>query len=362
MIEDAHRIFNYLPIEYKTKIESDYVAFLWEAFTANYEKENYQFAYIAYHMLFMCFVYFQLTKIYLNTPDSIKKILIFTKNAQDAVDHYENKSKEALAKKSIIPHFDPFSLARESESTIVGLFISIGCEREAIKRFKKLVDERNNVAHANGNINFSAQSSLNEKIEEVLNCIDHIHQKNQTIIQDCTKKFLLSSSDPVENEYMDTEDQVREIFIRKNYLSPFDLYQASKYPVEEFIDEEGYTYINELALSISILYSLPKYEAVVSLARSAVEHGMESAVWDEQNHKIILMEVPGENGPVTFTSYEDLEKCLIECANTVFWANSPHYPEEEFPLEFEAKDQVYNVLVDYDDKLDQIFVDEGLDE
>ena len=42
MIEDAQRIFDYLPQEYKTQIESEYIDFLWDAFSVNYEKEKYE--------------------------------------------------------------------------------------------------------------------------------------------------------------------------------------------------------------------------------------------------------------------------------------------------------------------------------
>ncbi len=361
MILDAHRIFDYLPIEYKTKIESDYVAFLWDTFSVNYEKEKFQFAYIAYHMLFMCFVYFQLTKIYLNIPDDIRRILIFTRDAQTAVDTYEQRMNEAIARKGTIPHFDPFSLSRENESTIVGLFVSIGCKRETIKRLKKLVRDRNEVAHSNGNINFSVQSSLDEKIEEILDCIDEIHQNTRSTIHDCTKRFLMDSTNPDENEYSIAEDQVREIFIRNKYLSPLDLLLASKFPIEELEEMEGYSYIEELALSISVLNSLPEYEAVVRMARGAVEDSMESAVWDEQNHKVTLMMVPGENRSMTFTTFVKLEECLIEVAKLVYWDNSPHEPGEEFPLSFDAGSIVNNVLSNYEDQLASFFLENAED-
>jgi len=351
MIEDAQRIFDYLPVEYKTQIESGYVDFLWDAFTTTYENQKYQFAYIAYHMLFMCFVYFQLTKIYLNIPEDIKKVLIFTGKAQSAVDNYEQKLKEAEAKKQTASHFDPFSLSGENERTIVGLFVSIGCDRNTIKRLRDLVDERNSVAHSNGNINFSVQSSLDEKIDEIIDCIDHIHQNTLSTIIDCVKRFLVESSNPEENEYSLAEDQVREIFIRKNYLSTLDLIQARNFPIEELENEEGYLYILELARSISVLYSLPEYDHVWNLALTAVQCAMESAIWEKSSHSVTLTDVPGESEPKTFKSFAELEECLVDCAKLVFHTNSPHSPEEEFPLAFEANSVVDQVLNGYDEQI-----------
>ncbi len=134
MIEDAQRIFDYLPLEYKTQSESDYITFLWDAFTVNYEKEKYQFAYIAYHMIFMSYVYFQLAKIYQNKPEDIKNMMVFTGQALQQVEDHEKKVRESTS--SYPPEFNPFSLSLEQERSIIGLFISIGCEREIIKRMK----------------------------------------------------------------------------------------------------------------------------------------------------------------------------------------------------------------------------------
>lgn len=63
MMEEAYQIFSYLPLRYKNDEEAGYVRYLWKAFGSNYENELYQFAYMSYHMLFMCFVYFTIWKI-----------------------------------------------------------------------------------------------------------------------------------------------------------------------------------------------------------------------------------------------------------------------------------------------------------
>jgi len=60
MNEYSFQILNYLLYLYKTTQEEEYINFLWDAFSVNYEKEKYQFAFIGYHMLFMSFVYFSI--------------------------------------------------------------------------------------------------------------------------------------------------------------------------------------------------------------------------------------------------------------------------------------------------------------
>jgi hypothetical protein len=351
MIEDAQRIFEYLPQKYKTQTESDYVAFLWEAFTINYEKEKYQFAYFAYHMLFMCLVYFQLAKIYLNSPDDIKKMLIFTGKAQTAVDNYENKLKKAKENNLPPPNFDPFSLAVEYERSIVGLFITIGCDRESIKRLRAIVDERNAIAHSNGNINFRNQESLDEKIQELLGCISHIHENSRSIITACTEKFLLASANPDENEYFDENDQVRELFARGNYLSSQDIVVACEFPIEQFKDNDNYQFIDKLHQSILELNVYDEYEYNWIKTRQAVEYAMESAKWDDETKTITLMDVPGSNKTELISNRTELNLCLSECADLVFETNRPEGNE----IPFEAESVVDDILSNYDDRLSSFF-------
>jgi hypothetical protein len=83
MNEDSFQILNYLPYLYKTTQEEEYINFLWDVFYTNYEKEKYQFAFIAYHMLFMSFVYFSIWKIKINREKDFTKALIgFSKDCE----------------------------------------------------------------------------------------------------------------------------------------------------------------------------------------------------------------------------------------------------------------------------------------
>ena len=47
----------------KTRSEQEYIEFLWDAFESNYTHGKYQFAFLAYHMLTMSFVYFNIWQI-----------------------------------------------------------------------------------------------------------------------------------------------------------------------------------------------------------------------------------------------------------------------------------------------------------
>ena len=62
-MDEATELANYLPLSFKTRSEQDYIRFLWEAFESNCENGKYQFAFLAYHMLTMSFVYFNVWQI-----------------------------------------------------------------------------------------------------------------------------------------------------------------------------------------------------------------------------------------------------------------------------------------------------------
>src|SRR5438477_346988 len=85
-MEEAFELENYLPLSYKSEAERDYIAFLWDAFRTNYEHEKYQFAFLAYHMLTMSFVYFNIWQIRQNRPkDFAKATYGFTKDNEDTL-------------------------------------------------------------------------------------------------------------------------------------------------------------------------------------------------------------------------------------------------------------------------------------
>lgn len=75
-MEEAVELGNYLPLSFKTPKEQEYIEFLWDAFETNYTHGKYQFAFLAYHMLMMSFVYFHIWQIKQTDPGEFEKALI----------------------------------------------------------------------------------------------------------------------------------------------------------------------------------------------------------------------------------------------------------------------------------------------
>lgn len=57
-MDDALAILDYLPLSYRNKDEERYIGFLWESFASNYEIGKYEFANLAFHLLYMSYICF----------------------------------------------------------------------------------------------------------------------------------------------------------------------------------------------------------------------------------------------------------------------------------------------------------------
>lgn len=207
-MEEAAELANYLPISFKTPKEQEYIEFLWDAFETNYTHGKYQFAFLAFHMLTMSFVYFNIWQIGQTEPEDFGKGLIgFGKEIE----------------KSLLEANSPFVFSTVNERSILRLLKLIACDNVKIGTYAKLVDDRNETAHPNGNIFFSTEAALGKKIAEILRIVDEIQRHSKPVIERCYLEFLKQSSDPEEREYADAADQIREVLIHQNYLSQKDI-------------------------------------------------------------------------------------------------------------------------------------------
>jgi len=208
MNEDAYKIHGFMPYLFKTEQEQEYIDFLWDSFQSNYKNQKYQFAFIAYHMLFMSSVYFLIWKLKKRKPEDFKKALIgFSKEV-------ENNFLQATS---------PFTFSEVNESQVFRFFKLLQCDNSKIGNYVKIVHDRNSIAHSNGVIFFNAQQSADEKISEILRCIEEINEHAKHMIDNIFKEFLENNWNPDGREFSDPEEQTAEILVRDNYLSKEDI-------------------------------------------------------------------------------------------------------------------------------------------
>jgi len=241
-MDEALYLHCYLPLSYKTESERDYIAFLWDAFETNYTHGKYQFAFLAYHMLTMSFVYFNIWQIRRARKDDFDKGLIgFSRDVE----------KDLLNAKT------PFGFSTVNERSILRFFRLIACDNGKIGTYAKLVDDRNESAHPNGNIFYSTQAALDIKVREILRVVDEIQGHSKCVIEQCYLEFLQSSHDPEEREYVDDADQIREVLVHGHYLSQKDIEICLAFDISSAMNGANDQNVREVHNSLRKEYAEP---------------------------------------------------------------------------------------------------------
>lgn len=152
MYEDAQEIFDYLPIRRDTP-ENVYINHLWQAFFILHGGEEVvrPFAVMPFHLLFMLSAQYKMLQV--ASAHKQATDLFFTGVGG------RNKEQLLSEQRSV------FDMALINERTIPDIFQLTKVDSEVIKKFKKLVDERNdNLAHAKGGIEHDLEKKLTEYI------------------------------------------------------------------------------------------------------------------------------------------------------------------------------------------------------
>jgi len=229
-MDEAAVLGNYLPLSFKSPKEQEYIEFLWDAFETNYTHGKYQFAFLAYHMLTMSCVYFNIWQIKQTRPGDFEKGLIGF----------------ARDEKALLEATSPFVFSAVNERTILRFLKLIACDNGKIGTYAKLVDDRNESAHPNGNIFYSTQQALDAKITEILRVVEEIQTHSKPVIEHCYREFLLQNHDPEEREYPEAADQIREVLIHGNYMSQRDIDICLGFDIESLKEHEGIDEIKAL--------------------------------------------------------------------------------------------------------------------
>ena len=216
-MDSAREIHDYLPITYPSAGEADYIRFVWEAFESNYGAGKYQFAMLAFHMLYMSYMYFSVWQIKQAKSEAFTHAVLF-----------QQKEKELLAASS------PFTFSEVNERSIFKFLRLAGCENQHIGHFQKQVDLRNDIAHPNGNIYFSDQAAADQRLEQIMQQVRGIQKHMMLILHISLLQFLRDSADPDEREIADINDHIEMNFLHKHYLSRKDIEVCLQCDLSEF--------------------------------------------------------------------------------------------------------------------------------
>lgn len=208
-MDEALELGSYLPVSFKTRTEQEYVAFLWDAFQSNYTSGKYEFASLAFHLLYMSFVSFSIWQIRLAREQDFKNALV----------GFQSDSENMLLEAD-----SPFKFyERMKESQIFRFMKLIGCTNEHVGEFAKFVKRRNRIAHPSGTVFFNDRASIDNEIAEMMQEVGNIQQHMRPIILEAYGRFLESSADIDTREYALPEQEVEANLIHRNYVSQKDI-------------------------------------------------------------------------------------------------------------------------------------------
>ncbi len=157
--EVREKIQNCLPASFGSMDTDEYIQYVLSAFSENYANKRFQFSFLAFHLLYMCFIYkmiWQGNQLCLN-------------GISDRIQH----------KCSFNPYDSPFRLSVVPEKEVIPFLNHFGFHQNQTKQFSSSVDWRDNCAHASGFIQYN-KKDVDRNIEQILAYIMDIEAKNKT--------------------------------------------------------------------------------------------------------------------------------------------------------------------------------------
>ncbi|PDQ17891.1 hypothetical protein CN311_27675 [Mesorhizobium sanjuanii] len=239
-MDEALELGEYLPQSFANLNEQTYLDFLWSALRTNYEAERYEFASLAFHLLYMSFVSFSIWQIRLARPGQFAMAMVGFRSEEEG---------------SLLDCESPFKFYdRLKESQIFRFLKLIGCNNEQVGEFAKFVRRRNKIAHPTGTVFFNDQAAIDEEIASMMKEVRNIEAHMQPVIRELYHRFLRDSADPEEREYTVLGDEITANFVHKNYMSAADIAFCQGFDIDALSGEPLHDAMKDLHDALVALY------------------------------------------------------------------------------------------------------------
>jgi hypothetical protein len=218
-MDEALELNSYLPQSFSNADEEAYLEFLWSAFQTNYDAERFEFASLAFHLIYMSFVSFSIWQIRLARPDPFRLAMVGFR-ADD-----EGKLMECAT---------PFKFYDKLKEAQIFRFLKIiGCNNQQIGEFAKFVKNRNKIAHPSGTVFFNDHAAIDAELANMMREVRNIEEHMQPVILEIYATFLRSdSADPELRQYTDLGDEIQVNLVHANYLSAADIRYCRAFEIE----------------------------------------------------------------------------------------------------------------------------------
>jgi hypothetical protein len=215
--------------------------FLWDAFQSNYASGKFEFASLAFHLLYMSFVSFSIWQIRLMREQDFRNALVGFQND---------------AESSLLDADSPFKFyERLKESQIFRFLKLIDCGNDQVGEFAKFVKRRNKIAHPSGTVFFNDRVAIDAEIGEMMREVRNIERHMRLVIVETYKRFLIDSADQEELEYATLDEEIEVNLIHRNYVSRKDIDICLEFDIQELDDHPRFAVVKDLHESLAKLYS-----------------------------------------------------------------------------------------------------------
>lgn len=240
-MDEALELSTYLPQSFASSDEQKYLEFLWSAFETNYEAERYEFASLAFHLLYMSFVSFSIWQIRLARPAQFAMAMVGFRKEDEG---------------DLIDCESPFKFYdRLKESQIFRFLKLIGCNNEQVGEFAKFVRRRNKIAHPTGTVFFNDRAAIDAEIADMMKEVRNIEVHMAPVIHELYSRFLSESADPETRQYAEIRDEVNANLIHANYMSEADFAICRKFDIRTLESEPQFAAIEEMHQAVSVQFS-----------------------------------------------------------------------------------------------------------
>ncbi|MGL6210725.1 MAG: hypothetical protein ACRC14_12945 [Paracoccaceae bacterium] len=246
-MDEALELGEYLPQSFAAAGEQAYLGFLWSAFETNYRAERYEFASLAFHLLYMSFVSFSIWQIRLARPEQFAMAMVGFRNEDEG---------DLMACESPFKFYD-----RLKESQIFRFLKLIGCTNQQVGEFAKFVRRRNKIAHPTGTVFFNDRAAIDAEISDMMREVRNIETHMRPVIIELYRRFLTERADEELWAYSDPKDEVNANLVHANYMSAADLAFCRGFDIQTLNAEAGFAVMETLHQSLAALYPPDEVEA-----------------------------------------------------------------------------------------------------
>ncbi len=245
-MDEALELGTYLPQSFANANEQAYLDFLWSAFQTNYQAERYEFASLAFHLLYMSFVSFSIWQIRLARPEQFAVAMVGFDKSENAL----------MACESPFKFYDQLK-----ESQIFRFLKLIGCTNQQVGEFAKFVKRRNKIAHPTGTVFFNDRPAIDAEIADMMKEVRNIEAHMQPVVLELYQRFLGDRSDEELWAFGVPGDEVTANLVHANYMSAADISFCQAFDIETLSTEAGFEVKQVLHQALGVLYPADEFEA-----------------------------------------------------------------------------------------------------